>query len=77
MLQNYQDAERGKIPEPESAQFATVGTVTDQGITLIFDDSTTESRKKYKYNKAVSFAPGQRVRVEKISGTYVVAYPIS
>lgn len=61
----------------DTDSFATVGTVYSDGITLIFDGQSTASTKRYKYNTAVTFESGQRVKVLKINGTYVVEYPIS
>lgn len=56
---------------------ATVSSVDSTGITLIFDGDSAATAKRYKYNAAVTFKPGQRVKVVKISGTYIVEYPIS
>lgn len=60
----------------ESAMLATVGAVYSDGIGLIFDGSETESEKHYKCNAAVTFAAGDRVKVVKISGTYLVEYVV-
>nr|DAT30970.1 MAG TPA: hypothetical protein [Caudoviricetes sp.] len=57
-------------------ELATVGTVYSDGISLIFDGQTTESLKHYKRNTAVTFQTGQRVKIVKVSGTYIVEYPI-
>jgi len=56
--------------------FATVGTVYTDGITLILDGVAAESTKHYKCNTSIKFSAGDRVKVAKISGTYVVEYPI-
>ena len=55
---------------------ATVGSVHSDGLTLIFDGQTEATQKRYKRNTAVTFTAGQRVKVVKISGTYIVEYPI-
>lgn len=55
---------------------ATVGAVYDDGITLIFDGQTEATTKRYRRNLSVTFSPGQRVKVVKMSGTYIVEYPI-
>ncbi len=55
---------------------ATVGEVFDDGLTLIFDGQSEPTKKHYKRNVAITFSPGQRVKIVKISGTYVVEYPI-
>lgn len=55
---------------------ATVGAVYSDGLTLIFDGQTEATTKRYKRNTAITFKAGQRVKVVKISGTYIVEYPI-
>ena len=62
--------------EPPDAQFATVGSVSAQGITLIFDGQTQATEKHYKCSLAATFQAGQRVKILKASGTYIVEYPI-
>lgn len=55
---------------------ATVGGVYADGLSLIFDGQTEASQKHYKRNAAVTFAAGQRVKIVKMSGTYIVEYPV-
>lgn len=55
-------------------QFATVGAVYEDGITLIFDGQEEASEKRYKCNTSISFAAGDRVKIAQDSGTYVVEY---
>ena len=45
-------------------------------MTLIFDGSTTASEKHYKCNTSISFKAGDRVKISKISGSYVVDYVV-
>lgn len=61
----------------QTDMLATVGAVYDDGLTLIFDGQTEASQKHYKRNTAVTFSAGQRVKIVKMSGTYIVEYPIS
>lgn len=70
----YQEKQLMMNQPVPSRQIAEVGTVYDDGISLIFDGK--ESEKHYLCNTNIAFSPGQKVRVEKIGGTYVVAYPI-
>lgn len=65
-----------KVSEDLSYSFATIDQIYEDGITLIFDGEETASAKHYKCNSFCIFAPGQRVRVIKDSGTYVVEYPV-
>lgn len=65
-----------KTSEDLSYSFATIEQIYDDGITLIFDGEETASEKHYKCNSFCVFAAGQRVRVIKDSGTYVVEYPV-
>ena len=62
--------------EPQSANFATIGAVYEDGVSLIFDGETEESQKHYLVNTSASFAAGQRVKITKDCGTYVVEYPV-
>lgn len=57
--------------------FATVASVSTDGITLLFDGDATPSRKKYKYNRSVTFRVGDRVKLFPYAGTYIVEYPIN
>lgn len=65
-----------KTSEDLSYSFATIDQIYEDGITLIFDGEETASEKHYKCNSFCVFAAGQRVRVIKDSGTYVVEYPV-
>jgi len=56
--------------------FATVGTVYADGISLIFDGTGVESEKHYRCNTSVFFRAGDRVKLERDSGTYIVAYAV-
>ena len=58
------------------SNFATVGAVYADGISLIFDGQETPSQKHYKCNTSVTFTPGDRVKIFSVSGTYVVEYPV-
>lgn len=62
--------------EPQAANFATIGEVYEDGVSLIFDGETEASQKHYLVNTSVSFAAGQRVKITKDCGTYVVEYPV-
>lgn len=61
------------MTEPE-VRFATVGSVFDDGVTLIFDGQTAATEKHYKCNTSVLFHAGDRVKIASDSGTYVVEY---
>lgn len=56
--------------------FATVGNVYPDGVSLIFDGETTETQKHYLCNTSVLFAAGDRVKVSSIDGTYIVEYVV-
>ena len=63
--------------EPQSSvALATVYSVSGNTARLTFDGSAVPSTKYYKCNKAVDFKAGDRVKICKISGTYIVEYPI-
>ena len=60
----------------EELYFATIGTVYEDGVSLIFDGTETESQKHYKVNTSVVFKTGDRVKILPYSGTYVVEYVV-
>lgn len=72
----YQNQKRQEIKDPPEIYFATVLGVYEDGLNLIFDGETESINKRYRYNKSVTFKIGDRVKVAKISGTYLVEYPI-
>ena len=56
--------------------FATVGNVYPDGVSLIFDCETTETQKHYLCNTSARIAAGDRVKVSMIDGTYIVEYSV-
>lgn len=55
---------------------ATVGAVYDDGLSLILEGQTEDTAKHYRCNTSVKFAAGDRVKVARISGSYVVEYVV-
>jgi len=76
IAQSYQDERALEEPVPEKAVFATIGAVYTDGVTLIFDGRTTATTKRFKVNRMMPFAAGDRVKILRDSGTYVVEYPV-
>ena len=62
--------------EPAAAELATVGAKYTDGLSLIFDGQSAASKKRYKCNTSVTFQAGDRVKICRISGTYVVEYVV-
>lgn len=62
----------------QSGEFLTavVGAVNTDGVTLIFPGEDEAGEKNYKCNAAVKLSAGDRVKIVKDSGTYLVEYPI-
>lgn len=56
--------------------FATIGAVYADGVSLIFDGEDAPTEKHYLCNTNVYFSPGDRVRVLEDSGTYIVEYVV-
>lgn len=56
--------------------FATVGAVYEDGVTLIFDGEETATEKHYLCNTSVEFHAGDRVRIVECDGTYIVEYAV-
>ena len=61
---------------PAAAKFATVVAVSGGKATLKFDGETAVTQKGYQYNAALSLTAGDRVKVNKVSGTYVIEYKL-
>lgn len=62
--------------EQEEILIATVGAVTETGVTLIFAGESAPSTKKYKGNAALTLKAGDRVKLSYDSGTYLIDYVI-
>lgn len=72
---NQAETEKAEEKE-ESFQLATVGEITANGIKLIFDGADGVSDKEYKCNISATFKAGDRVKITKESGSYIVDFPI-
>ena len=68
MIYQEQEALFLQKRRPSAAKFATVVAVSGGKATLKFDGETTATQKRYK--------SGDRVKVNKISGTYVIEYKL-
>lgn len=54
--------------------FATIGEIYEDGVSLIFDGEEEPTEKHYLCNTSVIFHAGDRVRIVSESGTYIVEY---
>lgn len=75
-LETYQDLVETDPNEVQDASFAKIAAIYDDGVTLIFDGMEEATQKRYQTNSFVVFKVGDRVRVIKDSGTYIVEYPV-
>lgn len=75
MIEDFLNSITEPAEGPQPFTFATVGSVYSDGVTLIFPGEG-ESVKRYSVNQFCKFAAGQKVAVQKDSGTYVVMFPI-
>lgn len=76
MTETFQDQKAIETTETADINFATIGDIFADGVTLIFDGQTEATEKHYKCNSFEVFSAGQRVKIVKDSGTYVVEYPV-
>lgn len=76
MIESYQDEMDQRPAEIQPYSFATIGDVYEDGVSLIFPGEAAPSEKHYKVNTLGTYAAGQRVKVIKDSGTYIVEYPV-
>lgn len=58
-------------------EYATIGAVYEDGISLIFDDNDAESTKHYLSASNVKFTSGDRVKIRKTFGTYIIEYAVA
>lgn len=73
-MELFEQEEKRAAPE---FRFATVaGVYPGEGLTLVFDGETEAGTKRYRCNTSVTFHPGDRVKVCRDSGTYVVEYVV-
>lgn len=75
-MMNYQEEQKLKGGQTKNINFATVTQILDTGLKLRFDGATKASQKVYKCNREVLFYVGDRVKVFKDGGTYIVEYPV-
>ena len=76
MIDGISEAQDVQEEQNLDARLATVGTVYTDGLTLIFDGQEAATEKHYKCNTSVTFKAGDRVKVARISGSYVVEYVV-
>lgn len=62
--------------EAFTRNFAKIGAVYEDGVTLVFDGETEPTEKHYLCNTEVYFKQGDRVRIVEDSGTYIVEYVV-
>lgn len=65
-----------RMSEQEIFNFATIGEIFEDGVSLIFDGQAAATEKHYKVNTSVVFKAGDRVKIFPDSGTYVVEYVV-
>lgn len=76
MIKNFQEKAELTPREQSAGCIATVGAVYADGITLQLPGETTVGPKRYPFNAAVVFSPGQRVHIAREGGTIIVEYPL-
>ena len=62
--------------EETEIALATVAAVASDGVTITIDGDEEPGDKKYKVNSSALFKAGDRVKIHKNSGTYIVEYPV-
>ena len=66
------------IPEDDSEEIAlaTISSVGANGVTIQLDGSSSAGTKEYKVNAGVLLKAGDRVKVHKNAGTYLIEYAV-
>lgn len=68
----FQSEDLNGIP----SSFATVSAVDTSGVQLVFDGESQSSGKVYACNAGMTYKVGDRVKVTKDGGSYVVDYVV-
>lgn len=76
MIQNYQEQMEMQEPEPINATFAKVIEVQSSGLIIQIEGEDNPREKPCKCNRFGVFHVGDRVRIIKDGGSYVVEYPV-
>lgn len=77
IIETYQEEqERLAAPEMPGMAFATVVSVNEDGLELLFDGEEEASTKRYPCNVGVKFEAGQRALLMKVNGSYVALCPV-
>lgn len=76
MTETFQEQKAIEPPQVVEISFATIAAVYSDGIALIFDGQSEATDKHYKCNSSIVFTAGQRVKICKDSGTFIVEYPV-
>ena len=63
-------------PKENEAELATIVEIGKNGLVLQFDGEEETREKNYRCNSGVKFAVGDRVKIHKTSGTYIVEYVV-
>ena len=58
-------------PAASTPRIATIHSISNGTARLCFADGAT-SQKHYRLNPSIPFAAGQKVRLERVCGTYMV-----
>lgn len=61
--------------KPNAVKLATITRIAGRPY-VTFDEDDAESQTTYAYNASVVFGIGDRVVMQPISGTYIIAYKI-
>lgn len=77
MIENYVEEVASQKKTIAAHNIAVIGAVYDDGVSLVFPGSTKASTKHYMVNAGLNFAKGQKVYIQKVSGTYIVVCPLA
>ena len=76
ILESYQDEVALEQPRVQEAALARIIEIHDDGVTIQLDGEDQPREKHAPVNRSIVFKVDDHVKVTKISGTYIVEYPI-
>lgn len=71
-----EEAKPEEAGEENEIALGTVASVASDGVTITIDGDSEPGEKKYKVNASALFRAGDRVKIHKNSGTYLIEYPV-
>lgn len=78
-VKNYQEQQELAEASPKQEEFAVVAQILSDGVVLTFGAGTEQeetTNKAYQTNSGIKFKVGDKVKLDRVAGSYLAAYPV-